>query len=441
MAWPDWFCGTETVRFCGRERRVYTSLLMRAGITAVKTQGLAEGGLSVVLRRRDLRRLQTLASERGLPIPCSVTAGGLPCLLAFFRRRPGIPIGAVLALGIWIVSTLFVWRVDVVCLDNAQGTAVRDHLDVAQVQSDLAAAGIAQGLFLPGMDARHLENRFLIGREDISWIAVNRHGTVLSVEVRPSHAADRTQEPKLAEGEDGYLVGTNLVADADGRILSFSVRGGQPVAAAEEFVLRGQLLASGVYISETGDNVAGRAHGEYMAETVRILETRVPLTAHAVQTTGKSRTAYTLYLFGKPILSVRHPLVSVGKIVTFLETFFKNGEKSGIDGASCGIIADETISDASELSFHLPDGLPLPVSVRKTTETDVVGIPQILTEEEALLRAKAVLDAEEAALGAARILSREETLVREDDALAVTRYVFCVDNIAVEQEYQIKAEP
>ena len=57
------------------------------------------------------------------------------------------------------------------------------------------------------------------------------------------------------------------------------------------------------------------------------------------------------------------------------------------------------------------------------------------------MRAKAVLDAEEDTLGAARILSREETFVQEDGALVVTRYVFCVDNIAVEQEFLIKAEP
>ena len=441
MAWPDWFCGVETVQFCARERRVYSALLLRAGITAVETHGLADGGLAVVLRRRDLRRLRALAAERGLPIPGSCASGGLPCLLAFFCRRPGIPIGAVLALGIWIVSTLFVWRVDVVCLDNAQGTAERDHLDVSAVQQALSEAGIAQGMFLPGMDTRHLENRFLIGREDISWIAINRYGTVLSVEVRPSHIADRTQEPVLTEDAEGYLVGTNLVADADGRILSFSVRGGQSVVTAEEFVLRGQLLASGVYTSETGDNVAGRAHGEFLAETVRILETRVPLTTHTVQTTGESRTTGTLCLFGKPILSVAYPPAFPDKIVTFLETFFKNGEKSGIDGESCGIITDETISDASELSFHLPGGVPLPVSLRMTTETGVIGIPGTLTEEEALSCAKAALDAEEAALGAVRILSREETAVREDDVLVVTRYVYCVDNIAAEQEFRIKAEP
>lgn len=441
MTLPDWFCGVETVQLCARERRVYSALMMRAAITAVNTCSLEDGGLCIVLRRRDYRRLCILASERGLPKLCSVSTGGLPCLLAFFRRRPGIPIGAVLALGIWILSTMFVWRVDVVCLDNAQGTAERDFVDVAEVRSDLEALGIAQGMFLPGMDVRHLENRFLIEREDISWIAINRCGTVLSVEVRPSHAADRSQDPKLTTDEDGYLVGTNLVADADGRVLSFSVRGGQPVVVPEQLVLQGELLASGVYSSETGDNVGGRAHGEVLAETVRILKTEVPLTTHTVQTTGDVTTTRTLCLFGKPILSVRNPLVCVSEIVTFLETFFKNGENSGIDGESCGIITDETISDASELSLHLPDGLPLPVSVRKVTETGVIGIPKTLTEEEALLCAKAALDAEEDALGAARILSREESAVWDGDVLTVTRYVYCVDNIAVEQEYRIKAEP
>jgi len=441
MGWPDWFVGTETVHFPIRERRVYSALLLRAGISAIKTENLADGGLSMVLRHRDFKHLCALSSERGLPIPQSVSRGGLPCLLTFWRRRPGLPIGAILALGIWIVSTLFVWRVDVVCLDNAQGTAGRDHLDINEIQRDLAEEGIAPGLFLPELDARQLENRFLIGREDISWMAINRYGTVLSVEVRPSHAVSNERDPKLTADADGYLHGTNLVADADGRILSFSIHGGQSVVVPEQFVLRGELLASGVYTSDTGDNVGGRAHGEVLAETVRILETEVPLSSLTIQTTGEVSTKHTLSLFGKPLVSVSKPLPGIGEIVTFLETFFKKGEKSGIDGASCGIITDETISDAVEWSLHLPDGLPLPVSIRKTTVTGVREIPRMITEEEALLRARAVLDAEETALGVVRILSREETAVQNEDVLIVTRYVFCVDNIAVEQEFKIKAEP
>ena len=124
-----------------------------------------------------------------------------------------------------------------------------------------------------------------------------------------------------------------------------------------------------------------------------------------------------------------------------METFRKNGEKSGIEGDSYGIITDEAILDAEESALYLPGGLPLPVSVRTTTRTDVTEFAQTLTEEEALLRAGCALDAQEAALGARKIFSREETVRNSGDSLTVTRYVSCIDNIAVEEEFRIRPQP
>ena len=441
MRWIDSLGGTECVTVCARERRIFAAAMMRAGITAVRIRNTDDGGLEAELRRRDHRQLCQQMTARGLPCPEHISSHGLPCVLRRLCRRPGLPVGMVLALAIWIFSTLFVWRVDVVCLDNAQGTAARDFVDVTEIREALADEGIGLGMFLPGLDARRLENHFLRGREDISWMAINRHGTVLSVEVRPAHTASKEQDPKLTVDEEGYLCGTNLVADADGRVLSFSVRGGQMVVGAEQMVLRGTLLASGIYLSDTGDAVGGRAHGEVIAETVRIVQAVVPLVEQTVQTTGQHHTMYTLSLFGKSVISVCHPLPTVSEIVTFLETFRKNGEKSGISTGSCGIIADETISEVTKSELHLPGGLPLPVSVCVTTRTGVKKESRILTNEEALNRAKAVLDAEEAALGARRILSREEAVEYSDDHLTVTRYVFCIDNIAVEEEFRIKPQP
>ena len=441
MLWIDRLCGTETVEISARERRICMAVMIRAGIRAVSLSNTEMGGLRAELRRRDYRRLCSLMTERGLPYPRSVSARGLPCVLARLKHRPGLPIGMLLAVAVWVVSTLFVWRVDVICLDNAQGTAPRDRVDIAAVKQALAEVGIGSGMFLPGLDSRALENRFLVGREDISWIAINRRGTVLSVEVRPAHTVSKEQEPALTVDEEGYLCGTNLVADADGRILSFHVRGGQMTVGAEEMVLRGSLLASGIYVSETGDMVGGRAHGEVLAETVRILTTEIPMTEQVIRTTGRVDTTRTLCLFGKPILSVRHPLSYVREIVTFLETFLKIGEMSGIDGESCGIIADETISETTESVLCLPGGLPLPVSVRVTTRTGVTPTIRKLTEDDAMLRAEAALDAEEAALGARRILSRDETVSLTEECLTVTRYVFCIDNIAAEEEFRIKVQP
>lgn len=435
----DWFEGVAVVRFAARERRVYTAQMMRGGIRAVGGRNLCDGGLELALRMRDLRRLRALSAERGLAMPGACSVRGLPVLQKRIRMRPGLLIGGVLSAVLLVLLTTVVWRVDVICLDNAQGTAARDRVDIASVKGALAAEGIGIGMFLPGFDARAAENRYLLAHNEISWMAINRVGTVLSVEVRPAHTVSRDGETALL-AEDGYLRGSHLVADADGRILSFSVRGGQMTVVPEQMVLRGQLLASGIYTSETGDAVAGRAHGEVLAETVRVLRADIPITETVIRPDGSVRTEGTFVLFGHDILTVSWPPCLPEQIVTFLETFQKNGEKSGIDRHGCGIITDEAISDAAELPLCLPGGLPLPVSVRVQNYLGIQTTERALTEEEALLRARTALDRQEAALGAKQMISREETVLKQDGVLTAERYVFCVDNIAVPEEYRIKPE-
>ena len=142
VRWIDLLVGTETVVFSARERRIVTAVMIRAGISALSVKNTDDGGLSAELRRRDYRRLCTVLSERGVPIPGSSVTNGMPRLLQHLKKRPGLPVGAFLALAMWIASTLFVWRVDVICLDNSQGTRAEDHVDVASVQYELAEAGI-----------------------------------------------------------------------------------------------------------------------------------------------------------------------------------------------------------------------------------------------------------------------------------------------------------
>ena len=436
----DRICGTVTVRFTRAERRILTALLLRENIRAVSIKNTDDGGLLTELCMRDWRRLCARMEERGCIPPAVLSVHGLPRLLAYLRRRPGMAIGASLMLAVMIVSTMFCWRVDVICLDNAQGTDVRDGVDVYAVRGALAGMGVGEGMFLWGLDARGIENRYLLAHADVSWMAVNRRGTVLSVEVRPSHAVPHDRETPLIPDGEGFLVGTHLVADADGIVRSSFVRGGVLTVQPEQIVLRGQLLASGVYTSDTGDIVCGRAQGEVLADTVRILTARVPLTETVQCATGEVRTEYELALFGHGLLKLEKPLPWVRQIVTFLQTFRNWLKKTGIDGASCGIIADEAISDARESHLCLPDGLPLPVSVRVTTYSGVTKATRELDAAQARLRAKADLDAQEAALGVHEIYSREESEEWDDGVLTVIRYVSCRDNIAATEEYRIREQ-
>ncbi|MBQ7982066.1 MAG: sporulation protein YqfD [Clostridia bacterium] len=438
----DFFDGTETVELGARERRVCTAILVRAAIPIVKSENMEGGGLALTLRQRDMRRFLHLVGARGLAIPAVTRREGIPLVLGFFRRRPGIPAGCVLAAGIWVLSTLFVWRVDVICLDNADAksggsntASTVDYVDPGAVQTALVEMGVGPGLFLPSFDVRSAENRYLMSQSEVSWMAINRRGTVLSVEVRPSHAVKEDLSDRLAQdGEEGLLRGTHLVADADGIIRSTSVRGGQLMVMPEQMVTAGTLLASGMYTSETGDIVAMRAHGEVMAETVRTLIAEIPLTVTESVYSGKSSSAYILRAFGAEILRLQMP-----EIVTFLEIFQKNADSTGTSGTEYGIITNETIPVTTESVLRLPGGTPLPLTAAVETRHGVVSRTRTLTKEEALRAAKADLDAKEAALAAAQILSREEDVVWGKEMLTVTRYVFCVDNIAAEESFWVKA--
>ncbi len=440
MYWLEFFGGTETAVVEAGMRRTYTSLLLRCGIRALGIRNLPDGRIEFCLRRRDMRALEQAALARGLVPPQPEMCRGFPRVLAFLRRRPGVLVGAALAAGLIAASSLFVWRVDIVCLDNAQGAAERDRLDLDEVRRVLSEGGVDVGLFLPSLDVRDVENRILAGQKEISWMAINRSGTVLSVEVRPAHVPDVDRTEALRP-EEGYAVGTNLVADGDGRILSFSVQGGQTVVSAEQMVTEGTLLATGMYTSETGDIVGMRVHGEVLAETVRTLCAEIPLVRSSAIPVDVTRREWTLVAFGKPLLHISWPLFDVGEIVTFLQTFRFWDKNAGISGEKYGIITDETILQDPPKAITLWDGVPLPLVLQSATVLQCTEERYVLTEEEAAACAKKVLDGAMAALGAREILSCEESFSYRDDTLYAVRYVYCIDNIAREEEFRIKTDP
>ena len=160
----------------------------------------------------------------------------------------------------------------------------------------------------------------------------------------------------------------------------------------------------------------------------------IPLTVTESVYSGKSSSAYILRAFGAEILRLQMP-----EIVTFLEIFQKNADSTGTSGTEYGIITNETIPVTTESVLRLPGGTPLPLTAAVETRHGVVSRTRTLTKEEALRAAKADLDAKEAALAAAQILSREEDVVWGKEMLTVTRYVFCVDNIAAEESFWVKA--
>lgn len=427
MSLLTYLAGTVTVRLPLLSKRIYTAILIKHTIPITASCAEENGDLLVTMRTSAYRVFCENLERRGLRTPEIVGRQGLPYVLACFRARPGVFVGAALMIGIVVLSSLFCWRVDVICLDNAQAVRSEDYVDTNAVRTQLADMGVGVGTFLPSLDVRMSENRFLMHSDSVSWIAINQQGTVLSVEVRSTHAVSDEGSGFLKETEDGLLEGCNLIADADGRVIRWEVQNGNVVVQNEQMVTKGMLLASGVYESKDGDVIFSRAHGKVFAETVRTLRAEIPLQVTEDHPTGTCETRSTLHFFGHDLISWRW------SNVTFLEIFQNWKKKTGFSDAEYDTIIEERV-------MKLPDGTRLPLTVKKESRLYKTQSTRSRTKEEASALAEAALTEQLSGMTDAVVLSAETDTVWEEDRLIVTRHIYCIDNIAVPQNYYVDSK-
>ncbi len=428
MASPIVLSGCVMVYFEQRMRRVYESLLIANALPLMQICVKEDGGVEITMRRTVYKRFSAAVYKRGLPQPKITARRGLPYLLARFSCRPGLFCGAVIGAAIVVFSTLFCWRVDVVCLDNVGAVRAEDYVDTAAVAARLSEIGVGGGTFLPSLDVRSAEKRFLIGQEEVSWIAINRRGTVLCAEVRSTHAVSDAHGQYPKEHGDGTAIGTNLRANADGVIRYWALEGGHAVVAHEQMVTKGMLLATGFYESGDGDIVYRRAGGKVFAETIRHLRAEIPFVSVEKTATGKTETRYTLSFFGRDL-----PTIAATN-VTFLEIFRNFGKKTGF-------LPEEYDTIIDEHPLTLGDGTILPLTLTKETRFYYTVRERMRTEEEALSLAQTEIGKLYAGMTDAVVLSAEAETRITDDALIVTEDVHCIDNIAEAVPYYLKNYP
>ena len=209
-----------------------------------------------------------------------VNRGGLPVFFARLSHRPGLICGLALALSLLFVSRLFVWDVEV------QGN---ETVETEEIISELAAAGLSCGSFLPRLDREAVAIELRRGDGRIAFATVNLRGTVAYVQVRETAEAPQAAVPPPA----------NLVAKCDGVItlpLSFE---GECLVSEGDVVRAGQILAGGVIDSEKHGYRITRAAGQVLARTVHTYTVNVPFAYEEKVYTGRKGKEISLLFFTK----------------------------------------------------------------------------------------------------------------------------------------------
>ena len=371
------------------ERFINLCAQRQVAFWGVERQG--GGTVRLWVRRRDLRRLTPLA-EKTLCTIDRLEENGLPSFLVRFRRRYALLIGLVLSLGTVCLLSQFILQIEV--SGNTQ-------VPTAQILAELRRQGLRVGSYGPGLDTGAIAHAVLLQVDDLSWMAVNLHGTRAQVLVR-----EAVQEPELT---DEHQMG-DVVAEAPGIITQIEPLQGQAAVHAGDTVARGDILISGrvtLPVPEYSELEPGqmevRAEGRIYARTWRSLTAQIPLTAQCKVYTGEERRRWSLLFLG-------------GRL-----NFYTN--------SSISLPQYDKISNTWTVS--LPGGQPFPFSLVRETLRGYTTAPVDLDPSAAQTLLEQRLAAQlDTLLGEdGQVVSKTASAVVEGEVLTVTLRAECREEI------------
>ncbi len=204
---------------------------------------------------------------------------GVLGILKSFVKRPVALITTSVFLILFLFSSFLVWdvRVEGVGVDTEE-----------QIKEELELAGLKIGKPWFKINKNDVETKLLLKSESVSWVNINRRGTVAYVSVIEKVIHDEQEE------KSGYA---NVIAERDCIIEEITVSSGYAVVKPGDTVQAGQILISGVFPSELGGglcyaegNVVGRYTDEISVSVPRYREEKIP--------TDKKTSSLNINFFG-----------------------------------------------------------------------------------------------------------------------------------------------
>lgn len=340
--------------------------------------------MSFSVRPADIGRVR-LAAER-LRIEIKTERCGLPRLLYKYRRRMGIPIGALLCAASLFVSSNYVWDI------NISGN---EEIPEEVIMDQLAEHGLYYGAKIKTLDKYGICGRIVLENEKISWLSINMRGTVANVELR------ETKPPHTEEISSP----SNIVASLDGQIVSVKAEGGRGVCKSGDIVKKGDILISGIMDSQTLGYRAVRARGSVLARVTKEFSTVVSRKTVEKVYSGREKTRRSIKIFSKSIILFKNTNTSFEKY--------------------------DTIKEEKRLAVF---GVELPVFIYTEIDREYEERTVYLSDDSCYSAALSQLDSSLSALEGDTILSRIESAQSDAESYVLKITVECITDIAEERK-------
>jgi len=284
--------GYLVITISGRYPERFLNVCAKRGILIWDVFPCSEQVLRCSISIRGFRLLPPITKKTGVHIKI-IKKHGLPFLLSRYKKRKLFLVGLILFVVFLTVINQFIWKIEIKGCETLTKAAVMDGL---------SECGLRIGSFRPFLNEQKLKNDMLIKMPELAWIWADKSGSKIIVEIK-----ERVQKPEIFDA-DAFC---NLVATKDGVIESMIVKKGTPMVALGDTVQKGDILVSGLWVSDKG--VPPRtvhSDGEIYARTWYEKTKAYSLYSPAKKETGKIEKKYTLHVLNQKINLFRNPACS-----------------------------------------------------------------------------------------------------------------------------------
>lgn len=267
----------------------FINLCAQGNIEFWAMEQLDQHTLRLTARRRYKKEILAIAQKLGCEVHLEGSRG-LPDFLGRFRARYAFLAGLCFAVCAVLFLSRFVLTIEV---------TGNEQVPTAVILSQLRQLGVRQGVYGPSLDRKQLAQEALVELPELSFMAINLHGTRLEVIVR--EAVKAPERVDVAENID-------LAAETDGLILKVEPELGDSLVKVGDTVAAGDILISGtvtmeppIYSGLPNRYFQTHARGRVWARTWRTLTASIPLESLGKEYTGREKSCWSVTLFGRRI--------------------------------------------------------------------------------------------------------------------------------------------
>ncbi|MCI8528246.1 MAG: sporulation protein YqfD [Lachnospiraceae bacterium] len=154
---------------------------------------------------------------------------GLPFFLPKLLKRKVFVAGLILTIGFWIISSFYIWDIELEGNYQITEDVFGDFLKEQQV---------SVGMRKEDLDIGALEKEIRRRFPQVTWASARLTGTKLRIDIKENDAPIIVEQPETTEGKD-------LISDYSGTVVAMIVRSGVPKVAIGDTVEQGTLLVEG----------------------------------------------------------------------------------------------------------------------------------------------------------------------------------------------------